>query len=124
MLFRSAFSRSFALSAAILFVLGLADATWGTMRNAIAQLATEDAYRGRVMSLIVITSRGLTQASQLQTGALVALGGPGAAAAIGGTVIGLTVLGVAARSTRLRSFVGGAPLGGAGAAIVAAGGGD
>ncbi|TMF68327.1 MAG: MFS transporter [Chloroflexi bacterium] len=119
-----AFSRSFALSVAVLFVLGLADATWGTMRNAIAQLATSDAYRGRVMSLIVITSRGLTQASQLQTGAAVALFGPAVAAAVGGAVIGLTVLGVAARSPRLRRFAGAAPPGLEPAAVAAAGGGD
>jgi predicted MFS family arabinose efflux permease len=116
-----AFSRSFALSVAILFVLGLADATWGTMRNAIAQLATDDAYRGRVMSLIVITSRGLTQASQVQTGAAVALFGPSAAAAVGGAVIAFTVLWVAARNGRLRSFAGGPPRG---QAVAAVGGGD
>ena len=68
--------------------------------------------------------RRLTQASQLQTGAAVALFGPAVAAAVGGAVIGLTVLGVAARSPRLRRFAGAAPPGLEPAAVAAAGGGD
>ncbi len=99
-----AWSRSFTVSLAILFCLGFADATWGTMRNAIAQLAAEDAYRGRVMSLIVVTSRGLTQAAQLETGIAVALFGPAIAATIGGLAVAAAVLGVAARNPRLRDF--------------------
>src|SRR5437867_1230735 len=92
-----AWSRSFALSVAVLVLLGFADATWGTMRNAIAQLAAADAYRGRVMSLIVIVSRGLTNASQLQTGVTTAL------------VVGAVVAAVAARAERLRHFSAAAP---------------
>src|SRR5438034_9075342 len=82
-----AWSRSFPLSLAALALLGFADATWGTMRNAIAQLAVADAYRGRVMSLIVSVSRGLTNASQLQTGIATALVGAPGAAAIGAVVV-------------------------------------
>jgi MFS family permease len=102
-------SRSLALSVAVLALLGFADATWGTMRNAIAQLAAEDAYRGRVMSLIVIVSRGLTQASQLQTGAVTALLGAPAAATIGALAVGGVVAAAAARGRRLRHFTAGAP---------------
>src|SRR5438034_9853624 len=87
MLLVFAWSRSFPLSLAALALLGFADATWGTMRNAIAQLAAADAYRGRVMSLIVIVSRGLTNASQLQTGIATALVGAPGAAAIGAVVV-------------------------------------
>lgn len=103
------FSRSFPLSMAVLALLGFADATWGTMRNAIAQLAADDAYRGRVMSLIVIVSRGLTQASQIQTGVATALVGAPAAAAIGALVVGGLVSAAAARAPRLRHFTGTAP---------------
>src|SRR5207245_5897797 len=99
-----AWSRSFPLSLAVLALLGFADATWGTMRNAIAQLAAEDAYRGRVMSLIVIVSRGLTNASQLQTGLATALFGAPGAAAIGALAVGGVVAAVAARAERLRLF--------------------
>ena len=103
-LFVFAWSRSFALSVAVLGLLGFADATWGTMRNAIAQLAAGDAYRGRVMSLIVIVSRGLTSASQIETGVATALvGGPGAAT-IGAVAIAATVVAATTRGKALRDF--------------------
>ena len=102
-------SRSFGLSLAALALLGFADATWGTLRNAIAQLAADDAYRGRVMSLVVIVSRGLTQASQLQTGIATVLVGAPAAAAIGALLVGGVVAGAAARGARLRNFTAAAP---------------
>jgi hypothetical protein len=99
-----AWSRSFALSVAILAVLGFADATWGTMRSAIVQLAADDAYRGRVMSLLIMVGRGLTQGSQLQTGIVTALVGPTSAATFGAIVVGAIVAAVAARAPRLRDF--------------------
>jgi MFS family permease len=99
-----AWSRSFPLSVAVLALLGFADATWGTMRNAIAQLATEDAYRGRVMSLIVIVARGLTSASQVQTGAAIALLGAPGAATIGAVAIAGTVAAAVTRAKALRDF--------------------
>jgi len=99
-----AVSTSFALSFAMLFVLGVADAGWGAMRNTIAQLATADAYRGRVMSMITVTSRGLTNAGQIETGAIVAAAGPAVGAAINGVLIGLSIATVTIRSPRLRGF--------------------
>jgi MFS family permease len=104
-----AWSRSFPLSIAVLGMLGFADATWGTMRNAIAQLAAEDAYRGRVMSLIVIVSRGLTSASQLQTGLTTSLFGAPGAATIGGLAIAGVIGAAAARARPLRDFIAAAP---------------
>src|SRR2546422_93758 len=109
MLLVFAWSRSFPLSLAALALLGFADATWGTMRNAIAQLAAEDAYRGRVMSLIVIVSRGLTNASQLQTGIATALVGAPGAATIGALVVAAVVGAVATRAERLRHFTAPSP---------------
>ena len=103
-----AVSTSFALSFAALFVLGVADAGWGAMRNTIAQLATADAYRGRVMSMITVTSRGLTSSAQLETGAIVAAAGPAIGAAINAVLIGLSVATIALRSPRLRRFRSGA----------------
>lgn len=99
-----AWSRSFPLSVAVLAGLGFADATWGTMRNAIAQLAAEDAYRGRVMSLIVMVSRGLTSASQLETGVATALLGAPGAATVGALAIAGALAAAATRAKALRDF--------------------
>ncbi len=103
-LFGFAVSTSFALSMAALFLIGVADAGWGAMRNTIAQLATADAYRGRVMSMITVTSRGLSNAGQIETGVIVAAVGPAAGAAINAVLVGMSVATVALRSPRLRGF--------------------
>ena len=99
-----AWSRSFPLSIAVLGVLGFADATWGALRNAIAQIVAEDAYRGRVMSLILIAARGLTSASQVQTGVATALFGAPGAATIGAVAIGGALAAAATRGKVLRDF--------------------
>jgi predicted MFS family arabinose efflux permease len=99
-----AISTSFGLSLAVLFGLGVADAYWGAMRNTIVQLAAADTYRGRVMSMITVTSRGLTNAGQIETGGIVAAAGPALGAAINAVVVGIAVIGVALRSPRLRHF--------------------
>jgi MFS family permease len=99
-----AWSRSFPLSIAVLGVLGFADATWGALRNAIAQVVAEDAYRGRVMSLILIAARGLTSASQVQTGVATALFGAPGAATIGAVAIGGALAAAATRGKALRDF--------------------
>jgi predicted MFS family arabinose efflux permease len=97
-------STSFALSIAALFVLGIADSFWGAMRNTIIQLAATDAFRGRITSLVTFTSRGLTNAGQIETGAMVAVAGPPLAGAINALVIGAVVIAVGLRSARLRDF--------------------
>src|SRR5439155_827691 len=99
-----AWSRSFPLSVAVLAVLGFADATWGALRNAIAQIVAEDAYRGRVMSLILIAARGLTSASQVETGVATALFGAPGAATIGALAIGGALTAAATRGKSLRDF--------------------
>ena len=104
-----AWSRSFELSLLALGLLGFADATWGTMRTAIAQLAAQDAYRGRVMSLLIIVSRGLTNVSQLETGIATAIAGPTCAATLGAAIIAAVVGIVAVRAERLRDFAAGTP---------------
>ena len=103
-------SRSFMLSVGALLVLGLADSFWGAMRNTIVQLAASDAYRGRVMSLITVTSRGLTNAGQIETGALVAVAGAPLAAGINALLVGAAVVAVMLRSPRLRGFRSSAPV--------------
>jgi len=100
-------SRLLILSMAITFVLGLADSIWGAMRNTIAQLSTRDRYRGRVMSLMVMVTRGTTQIAQLETGVAVALFGPVAAATLGGAMVLAVVGSVAAWGRPLRNFASG-----------------
>ena len=112
-----AWSRSFELSVGCLVVLGCVDAVWGAMRNTIVQLVTDDEYRGRVMGLTIVTTRGVTNLAQVETGAAVALLGPVAAATLGAAVVALTVLGGGARSARLRTFAGGAPRHSAGSPV-------
>ena len=63
-----------------------------------------DAYRGRVMSLIVMVSRGLTSASQVQTGVATALLGAPGAATIGAVAIVGTIAAAATRGKALRDF--------------------
>ena len=97
-------STSFALSMGVLFVVGLADSFWAAMRNTIVQLAATDAFRGRVMSLITFTSRGLTNGSQIETGAIVSAAGPALGGALNALVILAAVGAIALRSARLRDF--------------------
>lgn len=99
-----ALSRSFELSLAALFILGVADTGWGAMRNTIMQLSTSDAYRGRVMSMVTVTSRGLTNAGQIETGGIISAAGPAVGAAINAVAVGISVATVALRSSRLRNF--------------------
>lgn len=103
-------STSFSVSLGVLFVLGTADAFWGAMRSTIVQLAATDAYRGRMMALVTVASRGLTSAGQLETGALVALVGAPVAALLNGTLVGAAVLAAGLSSPRLRAFRTSAPL--------------
>lgn len=104
-----AFSSSFVLSAAALFALGLADSFWGAMRNTITQLAATDAFRGRITSLLTFANRGLTNAGQVETGAIVAAVGAPLGAAINAIVIVLAVVAMASRSSRLRAFTSSEP---------------
>ena len=103
-LFAFSLSASYAVSIATLFVLGVADAFWGAMRNTIIQLAATDAFRGRITSLVTFTSRGLTNTGQIETGAIVAAAGPALGGTINAVVIGAAVILIALRSRRLRAF--------------------
>ena len=46
------------LSMILLFALGAADGIWAVTRNTLAQLLVPDALRGRVMSVVVMATRG------------------------------------------------------------------
>jgi predicted MFS family arabinose efflux permease len=85
-------SRDLTIAVAVLAVLGVADSMWGAMRNTILQTAIDDNYRGRVMSLSIITTRGFTSISQVQTGVSVSIVGPQGAALIGASLIAGTIM--------------------------------
>lgn len=81
-------SPTLALSLALVTGMGLADGLWSVSRNTLAQLVVPDDLRGRVMSLVVLSTRGSTPLGQLSSGLLAsALGGP-MTAIVGAVVIG------------------------------------
>lgn len=86
------------LSMIVLFALGAADGAWAVTRNTLAQLLVPDELRGRVMSVVVLATRGSAPLGRLQAGFLAELAGAPAAALLGAAVIGAAVL----RSWRLR----------------------
>src|SRR6185295_16406171 len=63
------------LSAVLFFLLGTTDGVWSVARNTLAQLAVPDALRGRVMSVVVLVTRGSSQLGRVQSGLLVDLMG-------------------------------------------------
>lgn len=88
-----------ALSIALLFLLGICDGIWGVNRNTLAQTLVPDTLRGRVMSVVVLTTRGSAPLGRLQAGFLADLAGAPAATLIGAAVIGAAI----ARWWRLRA---------------------
>ena len=80
------------LSVLLLFTLGTTDSVWGVTRNTIAQLSVPDALRGRVMSVVMLATRGSSQLGRVQSGVLVDLMGAPLAVLVGAAVIGGTVL--------------------------------
>ncbi len=85
------------LSMILLFALGAADGIWAVTRNTLAQLLVPDALRGRVMSVVVMATRGSAPLGRVQGGFLAGLVGGPAAVLVGAAVIGAAVF----RSWRL-----------------------
>jgi MFS family permease len=79
------------LSIALLFLLGTCDGIWGVNRNTLAQTLVPDALRGRVMSVVVLTTRGSAPLGRLQAGFVADLVGAPAATLIGAAVIGAAI---------------------------------
>ena len=101
-----AFARSFEVAALVLVATAITDAFWTAMRNTMFQLQTDEAYRGRSLSTVLLAGRGFTQGAQLETGIAVSIGGP-SFAVLSGAVVIATVLGlVNARTAEVRSFRG------------------
>ena len=77
--------RIFAFSLVALAVVGSSTWCMGRSRNTIVQMAAPDRFRGRVVSLHMLTNRGLGPGGNFLTGGLAAV--MGAPAAL--TVLGL-----------------------------------
>lgn len=93
-----AFSQWLWVSALLSFALGTVDSVWGVTRNTVAQLLVPDALRGRVMSVVMLVTRGGSQLGRVQSGFLVGLIGAQAAVLVGVAVIGAAIV----ASTRVR----------------------
>lgn len=79
------------LSVAVLFMLGTCDGIWGVNRNTLAQTLVPDTLRGRVMSVVVLTTRGSAPLGRLQAGFVADIVGAPAATLIGAAVIGVAI---------------------------------
>lgn len=86
-----ALSHSLALSLALLFLLGTCDGIWGVNRNTLAQTSVPDTLRGRVMSVVVLSTRGSAPLGRLQAGFIADLAGAPAATLLGAAVIAAAV---------------------------------
>jgi len=79
------------LSAALLFLLGTSDGVWGVSRNTLAQTLVPDVLRGRVMSVVVLTTRGSAPLGRLLSGFVAEATGAPAATLFGAAVIGAAI---------------------------------
>ena len=81
------------VSIILFFALGTTDGVWGVSRNTLAQLLVPDALRGRVMSVVMLVTRGSSQLGTMQGGLLVGLMGAPAAVLTSAAIIGAGVVG-------------------------------
>jgi MFS family permease len=86
-----AVSASLALSIVLLFLLGTCDGIWGVNRNTLAQTLVPDALRGRIMSVVVLTTRGSAPLGRLQAGFVADLAGAPVATLVGAAVVGIAI---------------------------------
>jgi len=87
------------VSVALLFLLGICDGIWAVNRNTLAQTLVPDSLRGRVMSVVVLTTRGSAPLGRTQAGFVADLVGAPVATLIGAAIIGTAIT----RWWRLRS---------------------
>ena len=79
------------LSVILFLALGVTDGVWGVSRNTLAQLLVPDSLRGRVMSVVMLATRGGSQLGTITGGLLVGLIGASAAVLASAVVIGVCV---------------------------------
>lgn len=78
--------RNYALSCVLLGFTGYFTITFSTSTNASIQLASEDSYRGRVMSVYALVFNGVTPIGSLYAGFLSEAIGPGATMVVSGGI--------------------------------------
>jgi MFS family permease len=86
-----ALSPRLGFSMVLLFALGTVDGIWAVTRNTLAQVLVSDELRGRVMSVVVMATRGSAPLGRVQAGFVAGLVGGPAAVLIGAAVIGAAV---------------------------------
>ena len=96
-----ALSNLYALSFALLVVAGIANSIYLMFNQVMVQLIVDDEYRGRVLSLYVMTS-GITPFSALLMGALIDIFGPQVTVACFTGLASVIVLVIGITSSRLR----------------------
>lgn len=89
------FTRSLALAASVLVLTGMSATSFNASVNTILQIAADDQYRGRVMSVYAVFLAGMTWVGSLLAGSLAEFVGPPFAFAAGGGV-GLLAVGAMA----------------------------
>jgi len=93
--------RSYALSCAILALAGFCTVSMTASTNASVQLAAEDGYRGRVMSVYAMVFGGVTPIGSLYAGAVTEAAGPAACMVLSGS-LGLAATAAALAISRSR----------------------
>ncbi len=81
-----------AFSLVLLFVLGVADGIWAVTRNMLVQLSVTDELRGRVMSVVVVATRGSAPLGRVQAGLVADMVGGTVAVLVGAAVIGAAIV--------------------------------
>jgi MFS family permease len=93
--------RSYALSCILLAVIGFCTISMTASTNASVQLASEDGYRGRVMSVYALVFGGVTPVGALYSGAVTEAAGPAACMVLsGGLGLAATAAALALRRSR------------------------
>jgi MFS family permease len=97
-------STSFALSAALLFAVGVGQMIYNNLRQTFVQGLVADEMRGRVLSLLTLSTFGLQPLGAVEAGTLASLIGPGPAVLLNGLVCVLLAIVVWARFPRIRAL--------------------
>jgi MFS family permease len=85
-------SPSFLLCLGLLVSVGATDTIWAASRSTILQMITPEGFRGRVMGVFQLSSRGLNPLGQTETGLVVPLIGARAATFFGGLLVSAVTL--------------------------------
>ncbi|HEY3108158.1 MAG TPA: MFS transporter, partial [Chloroflexota bacterium] len=97
-------SRSLPLSVGALVVAGLSSMVYATLNQGFLQRRVDDAMRGRVLSLMMMTTFGLQPLGAVQTGSIASLVGAPTAVALDGLVCVLVGSVLLARASAVRAL--------------------